>query len=725
MFPHWFKRVSPKKSRPAPRRRRPARVQLGIEALEERAVPTVSAVVSGGELVVSTNASTDTVSIDHKLATSGPVTFVNGRSFADSRITRDIHIQSGFETVNILATAKAVNFDGEASFVNVGKAGSMQGITAPVSLGADFGVTLDDSADPTGQNVGMTIAGGGLVQVSGLARFQTISFKESSGIFGTDLKFVNIAGGTGANTFNIFNTPNEFLIPGGDFHTQTFLALGTGNDTVNVHATSSDKLFISGLAGGTDRINIGDNHSLQGIQGEVDINDFPAVNGKSNIILSVDGSADNQLNPAGIFMGQLVSTTPSLFSIVGMTPADRLIQYDAASTSVVQVRGEKATRVVIFDTDPNANTEVDTGSSASSIQVQVVATHGTLTLNSLGSPTEIDIGAQGTRSLQNIQGAIQIFNSPNFATVNIDESADNRNHSFVFRTETNIGGTLGVIDGEGFVAPIFYNPPDIHSITLTGGQGSEGYLVESTVGGFPITINAPGTSAEFIVGFFFGSLDNIHNPLTLNGGAGFDTLLVADQNAATGHFYSDNHFSQITRDFGAVTVNYSLMNTEQLIQSTKPPTFIPDPGFPQATDLALTDSIRAGQRATLTGRLVDADPREVLTLTVNWGDGSAPVQSTPDRAPFHLRHRYDAPGTYKVSVVWTDSVGRSNFQDLTITVGPARHGEHNGDDGDDGRPDHSDQDAGVVNRLDAFFRQYGDGNHHDQKDAAAWLTAAR
>src|SRR5262249_6602719 len=147
-----------------------------------------------------------------------------------------------------------------------------------------------------------------------------------------------------------------------------------------------------------------------------------------------------------------------------------------------------------------------------------------------------------------------------------------------------------------------------------------------------------------------------------------------------GHFYSDNHVSQITRDFGAVTINYSLMNSEQLIQSPKPPTFV-DPGFPQATDLALTDSIRAGQQATLTGRLVDADPREVLSLTVNWGDGSQPEQRTPNRAPFRLTHSYETPGTYKVRVTWTDSVGRSNFQDLTITVRAARH------DGDDGHHD--------------------------------------
>jgi hypothetical protein len=703
MFPYWVKKLFPKKSRPAPRRRRPARARLALEALEAREVPAVSAVVSGGELVVSTNASTDTVSIDHKLTTAGPVTFVNQTPISDSRITRDIHILSGFETVNILATAKAVNFDGEASFVNVGKAGNMQGITAPVSLGADFGVTLNDSADPTGQNVSMTIAGGGLVQVTGLARFQTISFKESSGLFGTDLNFVNIGGGTGVNTFNIFNTPNGFRFPGGSFHTKTFLALGTGNDTVNVHATSSDKLFISGLAGGFDTVNIGDNGSLLGIQGEVDINDFPAVNGKSTMRLFVDGSADNApQNVAGVFMGPKFNTAPGFFSIFGMT-GNNLIQYDPASTSSVNVKGEKATGFQIDDTIPNGTTELDTNAGLTgtgTVLVEVAATHGPLTLNSLSGGANIIIGDRSSRhggSLVNIQGAIQIFNRPSFSTVTIDESADNRNHSFVLRTS----GSLGVIDGLGFVAPIFYNPGDIHAITLTGGQGREGFLVESTAGNFPITINAPGSSALFVAGFFFDTLDNIHNPLTFNGGAGTDTLVVDDQFAATGHFYSDNHVSQITRDFGAVTINYSLMNSEQLIRSPKTVTFIPDPGFPQATNLALTNSLRPGQQATLTGSLVDTDPREALSLTVNWGDGSPLTQSTPNRAPFRLTHRYDTPGTYKVRVMWTDSVGRSKFQDLTITVGPAGHGEED----HESRSDH----------LDALFASLAgaaEGHHH-------------
>jgi hypothetical protein len=91
----------------------------------------------------------------------------------------------------------------------------------------------------------------------------------------------------------------------------------------------------------------------------------------------------------------------------------------------------------------------------------------------------------------------------------------------------------------------------------------------------------------------------------------------------------------------------------------------------------------------------------VLSLTVVWGDGSPAEQRTPDRAPFRLTHRYETPGTYKVLVMWSESLGQSNFQELTITVGPARHGEED----HDSRSDH----------LDALFASLAgaaEGHHH-------------
>ena len=92
----------------------------------------------------------------------------------------------------------------------------------------------------------------------------------------------------------------------------------------------------------------------------------------------------------------------------------------------------------------------------------------------------------------------------------------------------------------------------------------------------------------------------------------------------------------------------------------------------QAKDLTLTAVTRVDQLATLSGRLVDQNPNAPLTLTVDWGDGSDPETSTPDRDPFEVDHSYASPGRYFVHVSWSDSDGVSNSRDLLIRVLPAR-----------------------------------------------------
>jgi hypothetical protein len=93
---------------------------------------------------------------------------------------------------------------------------------------------------------------------------------------------------------------------------------------------------------------------------------------------------------------------------------------------------------------------------------------------------------------------------------------------------------------------------------------------------------------------------------------------------------------------------------------------------PAAKNLALTPTIQAGESATLTGQLFDADGDTNLTLTVDWGDHSKPQQSQPGTKPFAVTHKYNHAGTYTVHATWTDSAGRSNSRDLTLVVTP-RH----------------------------------------------------
>src|SRR5262249_2118942 len=143
-------------------RGRKAGVRPRLEELEARRTPAISSGVVDGILVVSGDASGNTITLDHQ----GTSTIVNGRSFADAAISGPIAINSGLgnDTVNILATAFEVSLDGQQGLdtVNLGDLnGRLQSINAFVNIrnkGGSTALKFDDSGDTTPQTV--TLFGG-------------------------------------------------------------------------------------------------------------------------------------------------------------------------------------------------------------------------------------------------------------------------------------------------------------------------------------------------------------------------------------------------------------------------------------------------------------------------------------------------------------------------------------------------------------------------------------
>ena len=75
--------------------------------------------------------------------------------------------------------------------------------------------------------------------------------------------------------------------------------------------------------------------------------------------------------------------------------------------------------------------------------------------------------------------------------------------------------------------------------------------------------------------------------------------------------------------------------------------------------------------AALIGLLTDPSPRDTFTLTINWGDGSAPqlVTLSAGTTNFRVTHRYDHDGSFKVDVQATDDDGGvSNLASVTAAV---------------------------------------------------------
>jgi hypothetical protein len=93
----------------------------------------------------------------------------------------------------------------------------------------------------------------------------------------------------------------------------------------------------------------------------------------------------------------------------------------------------------------------------------------------------------------------------------------------------------------------------------------------------------------------------------------------------------------------------------------------------QVRDLTLSPgAIDEGGRVTLRGALTDPNRGDVLSLRVDWGDGSVQTFTDLGTRPFHFTHAYadDRPGgaPYPVRVEWSDQHGAGNARALAVTV---------------------------------------------------------
>lgn len=89
---------------------------------------------------------------------------------------------------------------------------------------------------------------------------------------------------------------------------------------------------------------------------------------------------------------------------------------------------------------------------------------------------------------------------------------------------------------------------------------------------------------------------------------------------------------------------------------------------PTLSNLAISSPIDENELATLTGELADADTDDVLTLTVDWGDGATTTYTyAAGTTAFTETHRYLDDGDYNLVVTLTDG-GASDGEAVTVTV---------------------------------------------------------
>ena len=514
------------------------------------------------------------------------------------------------------------------------------------------------------------------------------------------IEFLTVSGGSGGDTYNVESV---------DATTTVSLKGGAGADTFNVTPTSERLTDVAGLlavdgGGGSDRLTVLD-RAAAAVPASFSLASLSlSRNGKTHVshagieelvlfgndqpntydVESVDPATTVRLfGGAGDDQFRL---TPMSRNLNGIQGGDTLIGGNGFDTVTALDDANTAGATYKLDApflsrnnkgvvDVNGGMDelvVFAGNKANTFNIEHTAPDVLVKLFG-GAGDDNYVLAPISRNLNGIQGGVTLIGGNGFDKVVADDSANPLAAAFKLDAPFLSRNNKGVVDVNGGMDELDVfagngsNTFDVErtsadfAVSLFGGAGADTFNVRATAG--PLNIQGGAGSDTVNVGNRSNTIDNIHGAVNVDGGtAGIDSLTVNDQGSITPHVYLQTANS-ISRD-GAATIGFFNIDKFTLNKG------VVKGNAPRAKGLAFSKTIKLGQLATLSGRLVDQDAKDNLTLTVDWGDGSAPQQSQPDRKPFALKHRFTAAGAHTVRTIWTDSTGQSNSQDLQLSVAP-------------------------------------------------------
>jgi hypothetical protein len=518
----------------------------------------------------------------------GTFTFgdINGLAPADitfayaNASTLTVDTGSGGNTVDVQGTGIPTTLLGHGTdSVNIGSGGSVQGIQGAVTIENPPSFTtidVDDSADTVGRTVTLD------------------TFASPTGSrFGT---IVGLA-------------PAEIMYKYGDTQNIT-VGTGSGGNSVNVRTTGVNTTL---LGGGFDTVTVGDAGSVQGILGDLSIDNYGGT--ASGII--VDDSAD----PTGRYA--TLSTHSFTFfgtvyygEISGLAPGNITYTYAAESS------------VALY-----------TGTGGNTIDVQ-----GTGVDTSLidGGNDIVDVSNAG--SVQGIQGQLTLQNSTGQSTITVDDSADRAAQAVTLQTliiqlppfggndRGNFGGGGFFVTDYGEVlglapATILYRYPDTSSISVDTGRGGSNVNVSDT----GTTTNLNGSTFHDTVNVGVArQVAGIDGTLNIGNPTGFSTITVDDSADTTAQNVTLSTFTpQGDTSFGAITglspgtINYRYGDTTSVTLKTgKGGNTLGVQGTGVATTLIsngpdIVNVGDAGNTQGIGGELIVTDPPSFATLTVD------------------------------------------------------------------------------------------------------------
>lgn len=396
-----------------------------------------------------------------------------------------LYTGAGGDVTSVLATSPGdvVVVEGQAGLdtVRLGLGRNMQNIQGPVRIRNQDGfstINLENQADDDAiRDITLENSSGGNISIAGLAP-GTIRVEERS------VRALNIWLGDAGNGVNIFTTPQSSWITG----SVTRLHTGNGHDVVNVFGTrgpllidgqsGTNQTFVGSATGGLDKVNGG---------------------------IDVSGTGSNYLT-----VNDIAATTAHAYildrDVVRRTDRPAITFLNLNSLSFTAGSSAETDTITVRDTVPNIQTNVSTGGGSDVMTVERTAP-GLVVLGA-GAATVIEVGT-GTSSLDNIQGLIRVFCSPNnLVTLRLNDTAPTGRRNLLV-TGTDSGQQYQrAVDGSGewrTLVEVLFSPllgAPVENFEYLGGSGGSTVFVNSTTAGTNSTLTGyPGAFDIFALGF--------------------------------------------------------------------------------------------------------------------------------------------------------------------------------------------------------------------------------
>ena len=485
--------------------------------------------------------------------------------------TRNVNVTTGLgnDTINVLATGvnvlppgltTSLNSGGGRDTINVGNAGSVQGILGVLAIqntpGANT-INVNDSADATARSATLGLfASGGVLwgSITGLAP-AAINYRYA------DTSVLNVTTGSGSDVVNVSAVGSP-----------TNLSTSGGNDTVNVGGAGNVGNVFAPLtiqnAHGLDTIVVNDSADTAArtatlstfVSGGANwgaitglapaaIDYKYASTGAVNITTGSGGDVVNVLTtgvPTGLSTSGGVDTVNvgNAGSVQGILGALTVRNPPSFDTLNINDSADTTARTVVLNSSGSVGTNgaTITGLAPAAINytytdissLNVIAGLGNDTINVLatgifganvgtsGGNDTVNVGNAG--SVQNISGVLTIRNAHGSDTINVNDSADTMGRTATLSTFVSGGANWGLITGLAS-GDIEYRYAGTRAVNITTGPLADTVNVLAT--GVPTNLSTSGGLDTINVGSG-GSVQGLLGALTIQDPAGSDTINIDD-----------------------------------------------------------------------------------------------------------------------------------------------------------------------------------------------------